>query len=95
VPRVRYFAQARDAAGTTLEELAGETVGDILEAAVALHGERLATVLRSAAVWLDGEPCQSADRVEADGEVAVLPPVSGGLGEFHPVTAIVVGQARG
>ena len=77
---MRYFAQAREAAGTGVEDLPGTTVGEVLAAAVARHGEELGTVLRSSAVWLDGEPCGPDDPVTAWGEVAVLPPVSGGLG---------------
>ncbi len=77
---MRYFAQAREAAGTAVEEVAGATVGEVLAAAVERHGQELGTVLRSSAVWLDGEPCGPGDPVAAWGEVAVLPPVSGGLG---------------
>jgi len=80
VPRVRYFAQAREAAGTAAEEVPGGTVGEVLAAAVQRHGERLEAVLGSAAVWVDGEPCDRDDPVGMGAEVAVLPPVSGGLG---------------
>jgi molybdopterin converting factor small subunit len=79
VPRVRYFAQAREAAGTSTEEVPGATVGEVLAAAVERHGDRLAAVLRSSAVWLDGEPCDLGDPVAAGAELAVLPPVSGGF----------------
>ena len=79
MPRVRYFAQAKEAAGTGAEVVAGSTVAEVLAAAIARHGERLATVLSSAAVWVDGEPAQPSDLVEEGAEVAVLPPVSGGL----------------
>ena len=79
MPTVRYFAQAREAAGTGAEEVPGATVAEVLTAAVERHGERLEAVLASAAVWLDGEPCQPGDPVAICGEVAVLPPVSGGF----------------
>jgi molybdopterin converting factor small subunit len=79
VPRVRYFAQAREAAGTGREVLAGATVGEVLDAAVRLHGQRLAAVLPTAAVWLDGEPAERGDPVAEEAEVAILPPVSGGF----------------
>ncbi len=79
VPRIRYFAQAREAAGTGAEELPGATVGEVLAAAVDRHGGGLAAVVGSAAVWLDGEPCAPGDPVGPSGEVAVLPPVSGGF----------------
>jgi len=79
VPTIRYFAQAREAAATAVEEVEGATVAEVLAAAVARHGEPLAAVLASAAVWLDGEPCDPDDRVVIGAEVAVLPPVSGGF----------------
>lgn len=79
MPRVRYFAQAREAAGTGQEVLAGTTVGEVLDAAVLLHGKRLAAVLATSAVWLDGEPAEPGDAVVEGAEVAVLPPVSGGF----------------
>ena len=78
MPRVRYFAQARDAAGVAAEDVPGATVEEVLASAVERHGPRLAAVLRSSAVWLDGEPCEQGDQVAPGGEVAVLPPVSGG-----------------
>jgi molybdopterin synthase sulfur carrier subunit len=77
--RVRYFAQAREAAGTPVEEVEGATVGEVLAAAALRHGARLEAVLAISAVWLDGEPCRPEDPVAVGGEVAVLPPVSGGF----------------
>lgn len=79
VPRIRYFAQAREAAGTAVEEAPGTTVGEVLAGAVDRHGERLGAVLGTSAVWLDGEPCAPGDPVGLGSEVAVLPPVSGGF----------------
>ncbi len=79
MPTIRYFAQAREAAGTSVEEVPEGTVAQVLAAAVERHGDRFAAVLGTAAVWLDGEPCAPTDPVAAGGEVAVLPPVSGGF----------------
>lgn len=79
MPRIRYFAQAREAAGTGTEDVDGATVADVLAAAVARHGRALAAVLTTSAVWVDGEPCQPGDPVASTAEVAVLPPVSGGF----------------
>lgn len=79
MPTVRYFAQAREAAGTGAEVVPGATVAEVLAAAVARHGERLEAVLGSSAIWLDGEPADPPDPVPEGSEVAVLPPVSGGL----------------
>ena len=75
---VRLFAAARDAAGTGREELPGETVGDVLAAAVARYDEHFATVLANSRIWVNGEPADSGDPIGTADELAVLPPVSGG-----------------
>jgi molybdopterin synthase sulfur carrier subunit len=78
VVTLRYFAAARDAAGTGREPGRGATVGAVLDDAVARHGERLAAVIGASKVWLNGDPAEQADPVTDGDEVAVLPPVSGG-----------------
>lgn len=77
---LRYFAAARDAAGTAAEEFAGATVGSVLDAAVARHGDTLAGVVAASKVWVNGDPAERDDPVTDGDEVAVLPPVSGGGG---------------
>lgn len=78
VPKVRLFAQAREAAGTGADVLPGDTVDDVLAAARQRYGTVFATILEQCRVWVNGEPA-SPDQVVDDGdEVAVLPPVSGG-----------------
>ena len=76
--RVRLFAAAREAAGTATDTLAGDTISDVLEAAVAKYGTHFGVVLTSCKVWLNGEEASLSTRVSEDDEVAVLPPVSGG-----------------
>lgn len=78
VVTVRYFAAAREAAGTGSEPLAGGTVGEVLAAAAALHGQRLAEVFATCKVWVDGEPGSPGSTLSGGEEVAILPPVSGG-----------------
>ena len=75
---IRLFASAREAAGTGRADVAGATVGEVLDAAVARYGPAFADVLSTCRVWVNGEPADRADAVEAADEVAVLPPVSGG-----------------
>jgi molybdopterin converting factor small subunit len=75
---LRLFAAAREAAGTGHAEMAGRTVGEVLEAAAARYGEGFAAVLRTSRVWLNGSPAERTDPVAPGDEVAVLPPVSGG-----------------
>jgi sulfur-carrier protein len=76
--QLRLFAQAREAAGTGRDSVAGATVDDVLSAARARYGEVFAALLPSCRVWVNGEPADGADAVGDDDEVAVLPPVSGG-----------------
>ncbi|MCE2854184.1 MAG: MoaD/ThiS family protein [Ilumatobacteraceae bacterium] len=76
--RVRLFAVAREAAGTANDTIAGDTISDVLQAAVAKYGTHFGEVLSSCKVWLNGEEASGTTRVSDDDEVAVLPPVSGG-----------------
>ena len=75
---LRLFAAAREAAGTGLDDVAGATVGEVLDAAVARYGPEFATVLATAKVWVNGDGADRGDPVTDADEVAVLPPVSGG-----------------
>ena len=76
--RLRFFAQARDCAGTSEVTLGGVSVGEVLDAAVERYGARLASVIAFSAIWLNGEPASREMPVGDGDEVAVLPPVSGG-----------------
>jgi molybdopterin synthase sulfur carrier subunit len=78
VARVRFFAQAKDAAGRPSDVLDGATVGDVLDGAVVRYGQVLADVISFSTVWLNGEPADRSTPLGDDDEVAVLPPVSGG-----------------
>lgn len=78
MPRVRLFAGAREAAGTAKAVLAGNTVGEVLDAAAARWGAELSALLPRCAVWVNGEPANRDAPVHPDDELAVLPPVSGG-----------------
>jgi sulfur-carrier protein len=80
VARLRLFAAARDAAGTSRAELPGATVAEVLAAAVAAYGSAFEEVLANSRVWCNGEPADGDEAVGAADEVAVLPPVSGGSG---------------
>ena len=72
------FAGAREAAGTGRDEIAGDTVADILDQATRRYGPVFAEVLTHCRVWVNGEPALPTSGVAATDEVAVLPPVSGG-----------------
>lgn len=75
---LRLFAQAREAAGEKVAQFEGETVGDILDAAVAVFGPEFEAVLGGSNVWLNGTQADRSEVVGEGDEVAVLPPVSGG-----------------
>jgi sulfur-carrier protein len=76
---LRLFASAREAAGTDRAELPGDTVAEVLDAARDAFGDGFARVLEVSNVWLNGDDAPLDAPVAADDEVAVLPPVSGGM----------------
>ncbi|MEO5964329.1 MAG: MoaD/ThiS family protein, partial [Candidatus Limnocylindrales bacterium] len=78
--QLRLFAAAREAAGTTMVEIDGATVGEVLEIARERFGAEFTAVLAGSRVWVDGDEPAAGDATPliAGSEVAVLPPVSGG-----------------
>ncbi|MBU3702293.1 MAG: MoaD/ThiS family protein [Acidimicrobiia bacterium] len=76
--RLRLFAAAREAAGTARDEVPGDTVAEVLDAARLRYGPRFAEVLDNCRVWRNGEPAEGVESVGPTDEVAILPPVSGG-----------------
>jgi molybdopterin converting factor small subunit len=78
VPTLRLFAQAREAARTSVDDVPGVTVAEVLDAAEGRYGAAFSDVLGTCRVWVNGEPADRATPVADADEVAVLPPVSGG-----------------
>lgn len=78
MPTLRLFAAAREAAGTSVDDVSGSTVAEVLAGARARYGSAFDAVLQSSRVWVNGEPSGPDTPVRPDDEVAVLPPVSGG-----------------
>jgi molybdopterin converting factor small subunit len=74
------FAQAREAAGVSVDHFDVDTLAALLAAARARYGDAFHDVLGTARVWVNGdEPVDGEATSLSDGdEVAVLPPVSGG-----------------
>jgi len=78
MPRVLFFARAREVAGRSSDEVPGDTVGAVLDAVVVRCGAPLGDVLSVSRVWVNGEPARRDQAVTERDEVAILPPVSGG-----------------
>ncbi len=78
--RLRFFAQARDAAGCRSAEIDAATVREALGAAVTQFGDGLGRVIAISAIWVNGEPAEPDSPLGAGDELAILPPVSGGSG---------------
>lgn len=78
MPTVLFFAQARDVTGARSVHVTGETLGEVLDGLTDRYGQSFADVLRYSKVWINGEPAERSDRLGANDEIAVLPPVSGG-----------------
>jgi molybdopterin synthase sulfur carrier subunit len=76
---VRLFAAARDAAGTGRDEIPGDTVAEVLDAAVLRYGSEFAVLLATCRIWVNGDDVGRDHPVSGADEVAVLPPVSGGM----------------
>jgi molybdopterin synthase sulfur carrier subunit len=84
--RVRYWAAARAAAGTSFEDVelgAGGTLADLLAVLRVRHpGERFARVLGVCSVLVDDRPVASADPADVaappGARVELLPPFAGG-----------------
>lgn len=76
---VLFFGPLADAAGVRRVDLAGASVGEVVDEARRRYGERFESALDdSCRVWVNGEPAARETPVELGDEVAFLPPVSGG-----------------
>lgn len=78
VAQLRLFASARETAGRAHDEIAGNTVHEVLAAACERYGQDFARLLETCQVWCNGEPVPPGAPVSPEDEIAVLPPVSGG-----------------
>lgn len=76
--RLRLFANLREAAGTSVAEVDGSSVSEVLDAASNRYGPQFRAGLASAKVWVNGDQADPSTPVSEGDEVALLPPVSGG-----------------
>jgi molybdopterin converting factor small subunit len=85
VVRVRLFAALRELAGSAHVEAEGDSVGEIVDALSARYGDRFAAIASAGSVVVDGERAEPSVELVGDEEVALLPPVSGGMPGEHPL----------
>ena len=76
--RLLLLGPAREAAGVRTDEIEGDTVGQVLERAVARYGTDFARILAVSQIWVNGDAATYEDAVAPQDEIEVLPPVSGG-----------------
>ena len=79
MPEVLLFAQAREVAGRTGIMVEGTTVASVIEELIERFGPEFSDVVAVSNVWVNGEPAEPDSAVGVNDEVAILPPVSGGL----------------
>jgi molybdopterin converting factor small subunit len=77
---VRLFAALRELAGDArFVQAEGRTVGEVVATLSERYGERFASVARAGSVVVDGERASDARPLAGGEDVALLPPVSGGV----------------
>ena len=76
---VKFFAGAREAAGVSTMQVEADSVQEALDEVTEARGDALARMITVSKIWLNGEPAEPDAAVTSSDEIAVLPPVSGGL----------------
>lgn len=82
---LRLFANLRESAGTSSVDIDAPTVGDLLDEAADRFGEPFRAGLASSGVWVNGETASASTAIEANDEVALIPPVSGGTSSITSI----------
>ncbi len=72
------FGPARTAAGRRRATIDATSLGELRLVACRQFGAEFEAVLRTSAVWLNGEPASGDAPIGELDEVAIVPPVSGG-----------------
>jgi molybdopterin converting factor small subunit len=76
--RLVLLGPAREAAGTRVDVVDGDSLDVVLAEAVRRYGPAFRAILEVSRVWVNGEPAEAGALIGHDDEIAVLPPVSGG-----------------
>ena len=77
--RVRLFAALREIAGASELEEEADTVGGLIDRLCDRFGPQFGRIVAAGSVIVDGERSTRARALHPDDEVALLPPVSGGI----------------
>jgi molybdopterin converting factor small subunit len=72
------FGPARTAAGQHRVTIDAASLAELCLAASRRFGPAFEAVLRTSAVWVNGEPASGDPPIGERDEIAVIPPVSGG-----------------
>ena len=75
---VRFFGLLVDLTGTRHATIAAPSIDGIVDACIDRYGPAFAGALATCAIWVNGDEVDPTRPVEADDEVAFLPPLSGG-----------------
>ena len=89
---LRLFASIREIAGTSSLEVDVNNVSDAIAEACAQFGDDFAALVPSCRIWVNGNPAEPTDRVTAQDEIALLPPVSGGSVNYDSLNEQYSGQ---
>lgn len=96
---LRYWAAAREAAGTSEEPYVADTLDQALAAAIQRHGEPLRRVFARCAFVVDGTPVSRRDprtvELSEGGTIEVLPPFAGGAAASWAVTGALAASTGG
>jgi molybdopterin converting factor small subunit len=76
--RLVLLGPARDAAGTSVDIVDGDSLDVVLDEAVRRYGPAFRALLEVSQVWVNGEPVEAGAPIGHEDEIVVLPPVSGG-----------------
>ncbi len=79
MPTVRLFAQLKDVVGASRTEIPASSLNEALHRLVDQYGPGFGEMLAQCVVWVNGEPADSATMLGESDELAILPPVSGGM----------------
>ncbi len=76
--RLLLLGPAHEAAGVRTDEVDGDTVADVVAAAIARYGSAFEAIVAVSQLWVNGKAADPTQPVGPSDEIEVLPPISGG-----------------